>query len=68
MFPIFDHPLIGRRVHLIEMVDDPLPVPPHAEGTIRHVDSLGQLHVIWDNGRKVAVIPGHDRYEILPEE
>jgi hypothetical protein len=34
-------------------------------GTIQYADGLGQLQVIWDNGRRLAVIPNIDEYEIL---
>ena len=56
--------LIGKRIRIIEMID-PQPVPSGTMGTIAHVDGLGQLHVKWDNGRSLAVIPEEDKYEIL---
>ncbi len=36
-----------------------------AEGTIEHIDDLGQLHGTWGG---LAVIPGVDNYEIIHEE
>lgn len=57
--------LAGKRVRLILMKDDPNPVPPGTEGVIDTVDDLPQLHVKWDNGRNLAIIPGVDEYEIL---
>lgn len=59
-----NHPLIGKRIKLIEM-KDPFPVEPGSEGTITSVDGMGQIWVHWDNGRGLAVIPETDEYEIL---
>jgi hypothetical protein len=47
------------------MNDDPNPIPTGTMGTIQHIDGIGQLQVIWDNGRRLAVIPNIDEYEIL---
>ena len=58
------HPLVGKRIKLIEM-KDPFPVEPGSEGTIESIDGMGQIWVHWDNGRGLAVIPGTDDYEIL---
>lgn len=61
------HDLEGKRVRLIYMDNDPHPIEPDTEGTIKLVDGLGQLHVDWDNGRKLALIPDVDKYIILNE-
>lgn len=53
----------GRRITLIKM-NDPDPVPAGTKGTIDYVDDLGQLHVKWDNGRTLAVVPEIDKYMI----
>ena len=57
--------LAGRRIRLIQMNDDPHPVQPGAEGTITGSDDLGNIHVKWDDGRTLSVIPGVDEYEII---
>lgn len=53
------------RVRLICMNEDPNPVPAGTEGVIDRVDDAMQLHVNWDNGRTLALIPGVDEYEII---
>ena len=58
---------VGKRIKLIAMNDEPYPVEPNTLGTIRHIDGLGQIHVEWDNGRTLAVIPEIDEYEIIDE-
>ena len=34
-------------------------------GTIESVDSLGQLHVKWDNGSSLALVPEKDKFTIF---
>lgn len=57
----------GLRIKLIKMHDDPRPVDDDMEGVIDHVDSLGTIHVEWDNGRVLGVIPNHDEYILYPQ-
>lgn len=52
----------GDRVRLLRMPKDPRPVPPMTEGTVKCIDDAGQIHVSWDNGQSLALIPGTDRY------
>lgn len=35
------------------------------KGTIYHIDGIGQIHVNWDNGSGLALIPGVDSFRIL---
>ena len=54
---------VGDRVRLIEMVSDPKPVPPGTLGTVWRIDTLGTVHVTWDDGSEMGLIPERDRYE-----
>jgi len=57
----------GMRIHLTSMdTDDPNPIDSGLEGTIYKIDSLGTIHVNWDDGRILGVIPGIDDYYLLP--
>lgn len=56
----------GMRVKLINMIDDPNPIPSGTEGTISLIDHAGIIHVDWDNGRRLGLIPGVDEYELEP--
>lgn len=56
--------LIGKRIECIFM-DDPCPIPSGTKGTIQFIDSIGQIHVKWDNGRGLAINPQVDNYKIL---
>ncbi|MGN0652156.1 MAG: DUF4314 domain-containing protein [Gemmiger sp.] len=55
----------GTRIRLIEMADDPNPVPENITGTVVAVDDAGQLLMQWDNGRSLSLLPGVDNFEVL---
>lgn len=58
----------GTRVMLLNMNDRLAPVPEGTRGTVNHVDDLGQIHMEWDNGRTLALVPGVDSFRTLTEE
>lgn len=33
---------------------------PGLRGTVDYVDDQGQLHMNWENGRSLALVPGED--------
>lgn len=55
----------GTRLELQEMDDPHAPVQPGTRGTVAVVDDLGSIHMDWDNGRTLAVIPGVDQFRKL---
>ena len=57
--------LIGRRVRCNIMNDPYHPVPSGTEGTIEHIDGINQIHVKWDNGSSLALVPEVDTFQIL---
>lgn len=54
----------GTRIRLLEMSNDPNPVPAGSCGTVLAVDDAGQL-LMRDNGRSLSLIPGVDNFEVL---
>ena len=60
-----DIALKGKRIRLICMNDPYTNLKCGDEGTIAFTDALGQIHVAWDKGCHLAVIPEIDEYEIL---
>lgn len=58
----------GTRIMLIEMGDDPRPIPPHTKGTIEFVDDMGTLHCTFDNGRRLGLVYGEDSFRKLTEQ
>jgi hypothetical protein len=59
--------LIGKRIKLIIMFDDPYPIESGSMGTISHVGG-DVMNVTWDNGRSLGVVIGVDKYEILEDD
>ena len=58
----------GTRIMLDRMGEDPRPIPDGTRGTVLHVDDIGTVHCVFDNGRRLGLIPGEDRFHILEEE
>jgi len=56
--------LLGKCIKLIKMYDD-FAVEPGTVGKVRLVDDIGNIHINWENGSKLALIPNHDEYEII---
>ncbi len=58
----------GDRIRLIEMPNDPDPIPSGSEGLVIEVTEgpLAQIIVKWIGmERSLALIPGVDRFEIV---
>lgn len=59
---------VGTMIQLDDMTDDPNPVEAGTLGTVRAVDALGTVHVEWDNGRTLGLVPGVDRFHPVQPE
>lgn len=57
----------GCRVECLDCADRYAPLPRGAQGTAQFVDDAGTLHVDWDNGARLGLIPGVDHYRIVPD-
>ena len=55
------------RICLDQMNDDTFPVESGTLGRVDHVDDIGTLHCIFDNGRTLGVIPGVDDFHVIRE-
>ena len=60
----------GTRIRLDCMSDPYCPIPRGTEGEVTMVDDMGTLHMKWDNGRSLGVVPGEDQFTVLsrPQE
>lgn len=56
----------GCRIHCDSM--DGEPFMGATNGTLKYIDDAGQLHVAWDNGSNLALIPGTDVFWRLGDE
>lgn len=50
-------------MRLIRTTDPYTRLLPGDEGTVDHVDNAGTVHVRWDNGSNLGLIPGEDMWE-----
>lgn len=55
----------GTRIMLLSMDAPYAPVPKGTKGTVVHVDDAAQIHMKWDNGRTLAIVPGEDSFRKL---
>ena len=55
----------GDRVRLVSTGDTDTRLRPGAEGTVAFVDGMGTVHVDWDCGSTLGLIPGEDAYEVI---
>ena len=44
------------------MNDDCHPVPDETLGTVQFVDDAGTIHVGWDNGSSLGLVPDEDQF------
>lgn len=51
---------IGTRVALVSTTDPHTRLAAGDVGTVVHVDSMGTVHVDWDNGSNLGLVPGED--------
>lgn len=52
----------GDRVRFVHTSDRYSDLKPGEEGTVAFVDNLGTIHVDWDNGSGLGLVPGHDQW------
>lgn len=52
----------GTKVRCIEMKDNCHPVPRGTLGTVKYVDDAGTIHVGWDNGSSLGLVPYEDTF------
>ena len=61
--------LVGKRIKLVDMPDDPDPIPIGSEGLVEMVgsefDGTTQIFVKWDNGRSLILLGGKDVFKVI---
>ena len=63
-----EHYPAGTRIRLNHMADDIAPVPPGTTGSVDYIDDAGNIHMKWDNGRTLSLIPGEDDFAIITND
>lgn len=61
--------LVGKRIRLLAMPDDPCPIPPGTTGKVRSVAgpfrAEWQIMVEWDADRSLSLCYPTDRFEVI---
>jgi len=63
---------VGDRIELIQMGDDPCPIPAGTKGTVRAISpwpkGTAQISVSWDIKRTLALIWPEDQFRVIPRD
>lgn len=57
--------LLGARIKLLYTSDAYTLLQPGVEGTVVYIDALNTIHVYWDNGSNLGLIPGVDCWLVI---
>ncbi len=60
--------LKDKRIELISTSDPYTELKPGDLGTVDFVDDMGTIHITWDNGSQLGLVPGEDQYKIVEDE
>ena len=55
----------GARIRLVSTSDPYTRMKPGEEGTVVYVDPPGTVHVDWDCGSLLGMVPGEDVFEVV---
>lgn len=62
----FHQQLIGKRIQLQYTNDPYTTLKQGDQGVVDFVDDLGTIHVKWDNGSSLGIVPAFgDRYTLI---
>jgi hypothetical protein len=52
-------------VELVSTSDEYTDLKPGDQGTVESEDATGTLHIRWDSGSRLGLIPGEDHFRFL---
>ena len=56
---------VGKKVQLVYTDDQYTKLKPGDFGVVRLVDDCGTIHVNWEDGSNLGLIPGVDKFHII---
>ena len=56
---------VGTKIRLISMRNEKYPILPGTIGEVTHIDDMGSIHMKWQNGSSLALIPEVDSFKVL---
>ena len=54
----------GTKV-VLDYMDDDWGLPSGLPGVVRYIDDIGTIHVGWENGSSLGLVPGVDRFHVV---
>ena len=58
----------GTKLQMITMGNEKYPVPPGTVGEVTYIDDIGSIHMKWENGSSLAIIPKVDSFRVAGAE
>lgn len=58
----------GTKLQMITMRNEKYPVHPGTVGEVTHIDDMGSIHLKWQNGSSLAIIPEVDSFRVAGAE
>lgn len=55
----------GTRIELIKCDDPWSKLKPGDQGVINDIDGIGTVHINWDSGSRLGLIPGEDLWKTI---
>ncbi len=55
----------GTRVELVSTTDPYTPLKAGDQGVVNTIDSVGTIHVNWDSGSSLGLLPGYDEFRVV---
>ena len=55
----------GDRIELEHTSDEFTDLKPGDQGTVTMIDAMDTVHMRWDNGSTLGMIPGEDRFKVI---
>ncbi len=55
----------GDRIELEYTSDQFTKMKPGDQGTVTMIDAMGTVHMRWDDGSTLGMIPGEDRFKVI---
>ena len=59
---------VGTKIQLISMRNEKYPILPGTIGEVIHIDDMGSIHMKWQNGSSLALIPEVDSFKAVAAE
>jgi len=55
---------VGDRIILVSTTEENTNLKPGDRGVVNYIDSIGTIHIKWDNGSCLGMIPGLDEIRL----